>query len=229
MTKNQIRGCIFLVVILTVLSVIAFAVPFAKTAVFWLAYIFATVAILFQIYVYKVSHIDSNEVKSRFYGFPIAKVGLIYLIVQLLISLVEMITAAFLPIWVALVINVLPIALAIIGCIAAETIRDEIVEQDIKLKTNLNNMRNLQSMSVTLVGLCANEETKKIMQNVADEFKYSDPVSSEQTQNIESELQSQMNEIQKAIVDEDDEAVKVLGKRILVSLTERNRVCRLNK
>ena len=98
-----------------------------------------------------------------------------------------------------------------------------------KLKKNLNNMRNLQSMSVTLVGLCANEETKKIMQNVADEFKYSDPVSSEQTQNIESELQSQMNEIQKAIVDEDDEAVKVLGKRILVSLTERNRVCRLNK
>ena len=90
-------------------------------------------------------------------------------------------------------------------------------------------MRNLQSMSVTLVGLCANEETKKIMRNVADEFKYSDPVSSEQTQNIESELQSQMDEIQKAIVDEDNEAVKILCKRMLVCLAERNRICKLNK
>ena len=229
MAKNQIRGCIFLVVILAVFSVIAFAVPFAKTSVFWIAYIFAVIAILYQIYVYKVSNIDSIEVKSRFYGFPIAKIGFVYLVIQLLISLLEMVTSAFLPTWVALVINVLPIAFAIIGCIAAESIRDEIVEQDVKLKKNLNNMRNLQSMSVTLIGLCENEDTKRIVQNVADEFKYSDPVSSEQTQNIENELQSQMNEIQKAIVDEDDEAVKVLCKRILVSLAERNRICKLDK
>ena len=229
MTKNQIRGSIFLVVILAVFSVIAFAVPFAKTSVFWVAYIFAVVAILYQIYVYKVSNIDSTEVKSRFYGFPIAKIGLFYLVIQLVISLVEMITAAFLPTWVALVINVLPIAFAIIGCIAVESIRDEIAEQDVKLKKNLNNMRNLQSMSFSLIGLCENEDMKKFVQNVAEEFKYSDPVSSELTESIEGELQVQMDEIQKAILDEDAESVKVLCKRILVSLAERNRICKLDK
>ena len=229
MAKNQIRGCIFLVVILAVFSVIAFAVPFAKTSVFWIAYIFAVIAILYQIYVYKVSNIDSIEVKSRFYGFPIAKIGFVYLVIQLLISLLEMVTAAFLPTWVALVINVLPIAFAIIGCIAAESIRDEIVEQDVKLKKNLNNMRNLQSMSFSLIGLCENEDMKKFVQNVAEEFKYSDPVSSELTENIENELKAQMDEIQKAILDEDNEAVKVLCKRILVSLAERNRICKLDK
>lgn len=229
MSKKNIRGCIVLSVILVVISVIAFAIPFSKTPTFWLAYIFSVIAILFQVYVYKISFADAEDVKSKFYGFPIARVGIIYLIVQLLLSLVEMILAAIVPTWVAIVINILPIAFAIVGCIAAETLRDEIVEQDNKLKKNLNNMRNLQSMSASLVGMCSNDEMKEMVQKLADDFKYSDPVSSEQTTEIENDLNIQLKELQKALIDGDYESAKTFCGKLLSDLSERNRICALNK
>ena len=229
MSKNRVRGYITLAVLLVVFSVIAFAAPFAKTVVFWLAYVFAVIAIAYQIYVFRISFSDEGDAKSKFYGFPIARVGVIYLIVQLVISLIEMVLAGFLPVWIAVIVNVFPIAFAVVGCIASDIMRDEIVRQDVQLKKYVSNMRALQSMSAALVGQCNDADLKETIQNVADEFKFSDPVSSEQTKDMEQELQSQMNEIQKAIVDGDSASVKTLCGKILGSLAERNRICALNK
>ena len=229
MSKNKVRGYITLAVLLIVFSVIAFAAPFAKTVVFWLAYVFAVIAIAYQIYVFRISFSDEGDAKSKFYGFPIARVGVIYLIVQLVISLIEMVLAVFLPVWAAVIVNVFPIAFAVVGCIASDIMRDEIVRQDMQLKKDVSNMRALQSMSAALVGQCNDADLKKTIQNMADEFKFSDPVSLEQTKDMEQELQSQMNEIQKAIVDGDLASVKTLCGKILGSLAERNRICALNK
>lgn len=229
MSKNKVRGYVTLAVLLVVLSVIAFAAPFAKTAVFWLAYVFAGIAIVYQIYVFRISFSDEGDVKSKFYGFPIVRVGVIYLIVQLVFSLLEMAFAAIFPVWVAVIVNVFPIAFAVVGCIAADIVRDEIARQDGQLKKDVSNMRALQSMSAALVGQCNDVDLKETIQNVADEFKFSDPVSSEQTKDLEQELQSQMNEIQNAIVDGDSASVKILCGKILGSLAERNRICALNK
>ena len=229
MSKNKVRGYITLAVLLIVFSVIAFAAPFAKTVVFWLAYVFAVIAIAYQIYVFRISFSNEGDAKSKFYGFPIARVGVIYLIVQLVISLIEMVLAVFLPVWAAVIVNVFPIAFAVVGCIASDIMRDEIVRQDMRLKKDVSNMRALQSMSAALVGQCNDADLKKTIQNMADEFKFSDPVSSEQTKDMEQELQSQMNEIQKAVVDGDSVSAKTLCSKILGSLAERNRICALNK
>lgn len=229
MSKNRVRGYLTLAVIFMVFSIITFVVPFSKTIVFWIAYIFAVIAILYQIYIFKISFFGTEKVKSKLYGFPIARIGVIYLVIQLIISLFEMAFAVLLPTWVVIVINVIFVAMAIIGCIATDAMRDEIVRQDIQLKKNVSNMRALQSMSATIVGQCSNADLKKIVQSMADEFKYSDPVSSDQTKDIETELQNQMNEIQKAIIDGDDDSVKVLCNKIVGSLAERNRICALNK
>ena len=55
MSKNRLRGYITLAVLLAVFSVVAFAAPFSKTAVFWLAYVFGVIAIAYQIYVFQMS------------------------------------------------------------------------------------------------------------------------------------------------------------------------------
>ena len=229
MGRNKLRGYITLVVLWLVVSVVAFAVPFSKSAVFWLAYGFAVIAIIYQIYVFQIAFSEEGDVKSKFYAFPIARVGVIYLAVQLVISFIEMTFAVFLPIWLAVVVNIFPLSMAIIGCIAADVVRDEIARQDIRLKKDVSNMRELQSMSAALVGRCSSGDLKDIIQRMADEFKFSDPVSSEQTNNLEKEIRNQMNEIQKAIVDDDPESVKMLSNEILGNLAERNRICALNK
>ena len=64
---------------------------------------------------------------------------------------------------------------------------------------------------------------------MAEEFKYSDPVSSEAIKNIENELSEMVDELQKAVVDNDSESIIGLCDKIKISLTERNRLCKLNK
>ena len=229
MGKNEKRGYAILAIIFVVFSVIAFAVPFTKNGVFVLAYVFGTIAIAFQIYVFKISFQHGEDAKSKFYGIPIANIGLYYLSVQLVISLIEMATAKILPAWVAVVVNVIPVALALIGCITAEVMRDEIERQDVQLKKDVANIRGLQSTSASLVGMCSDNEMKKQLQKLADEFKYSDPVSSDDTKDLESELQQLMKELQAAIIDDDMAAVKTLCMKALAGLNERNRVCKLGK
>jgi hypothetical protein len=229
MRKNEIRGYIILAVIFIVLTVIAFAAPFTKTGVFWIAYLFGIAAIAFQIYIFKISFSGEGDAKSKFYGIPIANVGVIYLIAQIIASLLEMILSSMMPLWVALILDVVIVALAIVGSIAADIMRDEIARQDTGLKKNVENMRSLQSVTASLVGLAMNPDTKKIMQNLADEFKYSDPVSSEQSCDIEAELQAQAGELQKALIDGDDQSGKELANKMLANLKERNRLCALSK
>ena len=229
MRKNTKRGYVVDAIILVVFCVIAFAVPFVKTAAFWTGFAFGVVAILLQLYFFYISFSKGEDAKSRFYGFPIAKIAVIYLIAQLLLSLLEMSFAWILPFWVALVINVLLIAFALIGSIAADMMREEIVHQDVQIKTDVKNMRAFQSLSASLVTMTQDEASKKLLQELADDFKYSDPVSSEDTSELENEIKIQLDELQKAILENDFASITSLATKTKAMLAERNRVCKLGK
>lgn len=228
MKKKNIRGYIILLILFIVFSVISFAVPFHKnTVVFWLAYIFGVIAIAFQIYVFKIAF-SGEEVKSKFYGFPIARVGVIYLFSQIVVSIIEMAFATLIPVWILLILNVIIVALALVGCIAMDAVKEEIERQDTQITKDVSNMRKLQSLSNTLVGQ-SDAAIKQIIQDLANEFKYSDPVTCDQSISLENELLNMMVEMQKAIIDNDTESIKSLCKKTEGVLAERNRICKLNK
>ena len=228
MTRNASRGIITLVILLVAFSVIAFVIPFPKNTVFWIAYVCGIIAILFQIYIFK-SSFGKSEARSRFYGFPIARLGLYYLVIQLVVSIIEIALSKFIPVWVVALINVLILAVALIGCITTETMRDEIASQDVKLKQSVSNMRELQSLTASLVSQTDDAELKKSLQKVADEFRYSDPISSEKTIALEADLFSRIRDLQQAIADGDIEGVKSLCGKLLECLKERNRICSISK
>ena len=110
MKKNTIRWWVLLGVVLVVYNVLAFALPFPKTAVFAVSYLFSMIAILAQIYVIRTAFYRGEGVKSKFYGFPIAKVGVIYLAIQLIGGLVFMALGLAVPVWLPLVLPALPLA-----------------------------------------------------------------------------------------------------------------------
>lgn len=228
MKKNAMRGYIILAILLAVFCVVAFVAPFARTTVFWLGFGFGVFALLFQLYIFKTAGANGNA-KSRFYGFPIVRMGVYYLVAQLVISIMEMALSKVLPTWVPLIINIILAAIAIIGCITVETMRDEIVQQDVKLRKNVSNMRELQSLSASLVSQCVDETLKMTLQKLADEFRYSDPVSSEKTEDLEADMRAQLGEIQQALVDGDTDGAKRLCGKLTGTLAERNRVCSISK
>jgi hypothetical protein len=230
MSKNEIRTYVVLCIIFIAFSSIAFAAPFDKNTVFGVAYLFGVLSILVQIYVYKVAYIEKGNARSAFYGLPIINIGLTYITVQIIVSIIEMIIAKEIPLWPVIIANVIILAIASVGCIAAETVRDEIVRQDTNdIQNKVQIMRELQSISGSLVTLCTDDNLKKEIQKLADEFRYSDPVSSEQTSDLENQLKSKLNELQKLISAGNFDNSKGLCADILSTLTERNRICKNSK
>ncbi len=227
--KNSTRSLIVIAIALVVFSVVAFAVPFAHTTAFWVAYGFGALAILFQLYIFKVSFAGDDDARSRFYGFPIARLGVYYLVAQLIVSVIEMALARVIPTGVAVAVNVLLLALAVVGCITVDAMRDEIIRQDGALKRNVGNVRELQSLSAALVGQCADASLKPTLQKLADEFRYSDPVSSEKTLELEEDMKVQLGDIQQALVEGDSDGAKKLCGKLMGCLAERNRVCSVSK
>ena len=228
MNRNTTRGIISLVILLAVFSAIAFVIPFEKTTVFWIAYLCGVFAILFQVYIF-YSSFGKENARSRFYGFPIARLGIYYLVIQLAVSIAEIALAKFIPAWVVIIINVIILAFALIGLITTETMRDEIVKQDNKLKKSVSNMRELQSISATLVDQCSDDELKASLKKLAEDFRFSDPLSSDKTSALEAELQTGLGDLQQAITDGDISGAKDLCTKLSGCLRERNRVCSVNK
>ena len=229
MSKNEQRRYITLAVIFIVFSVIAFAAPFNKNGVFWLSYLFGVIAILFQIYVFKIAFSDGADIKSKFYGFPIARVGVIYLIVQLVLSLIQMAASGYLKTWMAAIINIIPVALAVIGTIAADVMREEVKEQEVIVKRNTGNMRELQALSASLPALTNDPDLKKKLDQLAEEFRYSDPVTNDGSSILEDKLFRQLDEMKELLNGNDIHNAGLLCSELLSTLNERNMICKRAK
>lgn len=227
-SKNVIRFLISIGILLVIFNVITFAIPFAKNATFWISYIFGMIAILVQTAVMKIAFTGTETVKSQFYGFPIARIGVVYAVIQIVLSILFMALGMFIPWWIPLVLFVVLFGFSAIGFIATDATRDEIVRQDKKIVKDVSYMRNLQSKINLLVSQCEDTAVKNEVKALAEEIKYSDPVSSDSLKEIERELYFYIEELQKAVVENDTNAIELCKKTKSV-LTERNRICKLNK
>ena len=224
MNKNAIRWWVVLGVVLVVYNVLAFALPFPKTAVFAVSYLFTTIAILAQIYVIRTAFYRGEGVKSKFYGFPIAKLGVIYLAVQLIAGLVFMALGLIVPVWLPLALYVV-----LLGVAAADAARDEVVRQEVKLEKDVSRMREFQAKGRALVALNQVSEAARPLEKLAENLRFSDPVSSEALTEIEDQLAECLAQLQEAVSAQRTEQILSVCQEAEHILAERNQLCKLNK
>ena len=225
MKKGTIRSVIVTAVVLAVYHLIVFAVPFVKNAAFWVSYGFTLAAFAVVAAAIYIAFVKNPDAKSRFYGFPIARIGTVYGIVQLVISLAVMAFAVWVPWWAALVAYAVGLGISVIGLIAAEVVVEEIQAQDEQLKVKVAVMRGLQSKVSQLAG----QTDDAAIRSLADEFRYSDPVSNDAISDAEADLAAAVDELQMAVVDGEKEVAAQLCRKTAALLAERNRLCKLNK
>lgn len=229
MKKNAIRWWVVLGVVLVVYNVLAFALPFPKTAVFAVSYLFTTIAILAQIYVIRTAFYRGEGVKSKFYGFPIAKLGVIYLAVQLIAGLVFMALGLIVPVWLPLALYVVLLGIAAAGFVAADAARDEVVRQEVKLEKDVSRMREFQAKGRALVTLNQVPEAARPLEKLAEDLRFSDPVSSEALTEIEDQLAECLAQLQEAVSAQKTEQILSVCQEAERILAERNQLCKLNK
>lgn len=231
MAKNKIRWWIVFAVVMVVYQVVVFAIPFPKNAVFFISWFFTVIAICSQIYTVRTAFYQGESVKSKFYGFPIAKIGIMYLAVQLILGLCFMVAgfAAAVPFWIPLVLYVLLLGASATGFITADAVRDEIEKQEEKLKKDVRNMRMLQAKTASMVQLTQDDRMRKRLEKFAEDLRFSDPVSSEATMELEAELAVCVDELRQVVMKDDGESAFMMLQKAGGILVERNSLCKMEK
>ena len=74
----MLRGCAVLAILLVAYLLVIFLIPFAHTAVFWVSFVFTLIAFGVVAAACWLAFARKPDTKSRFYGFPIARIGVIY-------------------------------------------------------------------------------------------------------------------------------------------------------
>lgn len=227
MKKDTIRFGLTVAILLVLYLLVVFLIPFAKTPVFWLSFGYTLAAFAVAWAAFWIAFLRHPGAKSRFYGFPIAKIGAVYWLVQLIAGLLAMALGSWIPVWLAVLVYTAALGAAAIGLIAADAVADEIHAQDDKLKKDVTVMRTLRSQVSQLD--CTDPEAAAAVKKFAEELRYSDPVSSPALEEAERDLSAAVANLQSAVMDNDTPAIKQFCRTASRLLTERNRLCKLNK
>lgn len=225
MKKDTIRAIVVAAITFIIYNLIAFVIPFAHTAAFWISYGFTLAAFAVVCASIYIAFMKNPDAKSRFYGFPIARIGVLYGCAQLIVSLVVMAVAKWTPWWIPVLVYAIGMGAAVIGLVAADAVVEEIQTQDVKLKKDVSLMRSLQSK----ISQIASQTDNAGIRALAEEFRYSDPVSNDAIADAEADLAAAVDQLQAAFVDGDNEAMAQLCRKATALLAERNRLCKLNK
>ena len=222
MKKNGLMSYLALGIVFALFNVIAFVVPTDKTATFWTAYVFSVIAFAVQIPLWKIALGKKDTLKSKFLGIPVIHVGITYLIIQLIAFAVFMIFPT-LPVWLAVVVCSIILAISALCAIAGQAGANKInrVEEKIKVKRAF-----IQFLQVDIEMLAENEsdaETKAALKKLAEKVRFSDSMSHEMLEELESRISTKVDEM-KMVADK-----KAIIKEIDILLIERNKKCKILK
>ena len=222
MKKNKSMAYAILAIVFVLFNVIAFAVPTAKTATFWIAYAFTSIAFASQIAIWKFAFKGADTLKSKFLGIPLISVGITYLIVQIIAFAVFMVlplTAS----WIALVVCALILGISAICLIGTETGREEINRVEEKVEKKVFYIKSLQVDVEMLASTETDADTKAALTKLAEKIRFSDPMSNEVLADLEAEITAKVKELKTA--ENKAEIITILYSLIV----ERNKKAKLLK
>jgi hypothetical protein len=119
--------------------------------------------------------------------------------------------------------------LALLGLIVTDNVRDEVEHVD-RLKNDKTKPVYTFRINIdSYADRCKNTEIKKKMEKLAEEFKYSDPVSNEELVEIENDIKSELGELDTELSKGNKEILIEKIDKIERLLSRRNDMCRYSK
>lgn len=220
MKKNNSKGYLILGILFILVSVIAFAVPTAKTTAFWISYAFTVLAFATQLIIWKVALGCSESLKSKFLGFPVVHIGIVYLVVQI-IAFIVFLSIPTLPIWSAVVVCAVVAGVSAVCMIASDVGRSEIEKVSVKVREKTFYIKQSQTEVELLAGAETDAATKSELAQLAEKIRYSDPMSDEQIADIEDRIAAKIAELKSST-----DKTGIINE-LNSLLDERNKKCKL--
>lgn len=230
--NKKSKSVIAVYAIVLFVYVLAFLIiPFSKTAASWISFVFTIIAIAGSLFVCGYAFNAKQTLVSKIYGYPIFRVGAVYAIAQLAIGVVICAISAVIavPYWVALLVSVILLGAAAIGVIITDNTRDLVEEVDENVKVDTKNITRFQIDIADIVDICENTEVKADIEKLYELFRFSDPITNDDTKESEESIKTMLAELKTLVVDGSTDDIKALIKKITNALNERNRICKASK
>ena len=222
MKKNSTKGYIILGILFLLVSITAFVLPIVRGTAFWIAYVFTVIAFLVQIGVWKVNLGKEDMLKSKFLGFPVVHVGIVYLVVQTIAFAVFMF-APQLPTWSAIVVCSCIAGVSAMCMIAGEAGKGEIERIDTKVQKKVFYLKELQANVEIIAAEEMDEANKAALLQLAERIRFSDPMSNVQLADLEVAISNGIDSLKGAT----DKLTLIT--EITKLLNERNQKCKILK
>lgn len=228
--KNLLYSILAFAIALALYCTVFLVIPFPKSASSWVSFGFTLLAICLCGVVFSYAFCG-KKLKSKLYGFPIFKVGLIYAATQIIVGIIVCVIAAIVnvPVWIPVILYVIILGLGALGFIATDSAKNMIENIDSEAITSTETFANLHMKMEGIIDICADEEIRKILKKLAEKIRYSDPVSCPETQDTENALIADIEELRALISARNFTEATSLADKFGIRLEERNRVCKIYK
>lgn len=164
--------------------------------------------------------------KDRIYDFPLLRVSVLYLIVQIGVSLLLMFFAEKVSVFAAVLVEMIVLTTAVAGNFIVQAASGEVIRQDMQLQKELARMEELQEQVNRLIVQCGEGQMRGLLQKLGEEVRYCNPVSQDISEEIEEEIAVLFSEIEEMALAGDYENTVALCGRMEGLLKERERICR---
>ena len=197
MKKNSAKAYAILGLLFVLVSIIAFAVPTMKTATFWIAYGFTAAAFIAQVILWKAAFGKEEALKSKFLGFPVAHIGIVYAIIQT-VAFAVFLFVPTLPAWGAIIVCSVIAGVSAVCMISADAGRNVIQRVEAKVQKKVFYIRELQADVELITAAETDADTKAALTRLAEKIRFSDPMSNERLEDLENKISAKVSELKTA-------------------------------
>lgn len=210
-----------------VFVILVLVIPFSKPAASWVMFAFSIVSFALGLGISLYAFGKSETLVSKFYGYPVFRIGFLYTALQVFLSIVFFAIGAFVdvPYWVGIVVSVILLGMAAMGVIAVDNARDYVEDIDAKTVSSIKTVTKFNNDIADIMDLCKSDIVREPLARLVTKFKYSDPVSSPATEEKEKQIKDAVEKLKTEISTESSEELISQIEKIDRLISSRNRIC----
>ena len=197
------------------------------TPTFWSSYGFIMAA--FVIHLIFNLCIKSNIQEKKAFNTSLSLISWIELVLMVAVGAVVIIVPNI-PYWVGSIICAVILVFSIVFVLSTKTASEPVMKANQELNAKTASMRLMTDEAEALLKKTNNDEELKLVKDVYEAFRYSDPTSNNELQADEDEIYGKLNEFAKCVSDKRGSVELKKSADELISLIEnRNRKCKALK
>ncbi len=195
--------------------------------VFWVGYIFILIAFIGQILV-AYNTINAENLQKTFYRIPLMRIAKVGLVLTTLVGSVFVLVPG-LPAWIGALICLVILGGNIVSLLKASAAIELVEEIDEKISVDTAFIRVLTADAQTLCTRATNPAMGKVCKMVYEAIRYSDPMSHEDLNSLESQISLRFDVFAEAVHQGEEETARNIASELEGLLADRNGKCKFLK